>query len=378
MCMNTARLLSNPVRPASAVAAATALVSLALVPAAFAAGSSTTVSGTVVSPTNGMQIVAAGEMGVVKRVTVSRTGAFSLRLPRRQVGSLGLVVINADRSSGGQILLATNARRGYVRMTGRTGSIGRVVLRPGFATVAQDLRRPQYSKRSSVPLTRSGRPAAASSILKAIFAPKPKIIATCVRRYWEETAEGDGFELIDNLYRQVWGWNNMTQAQFDAITLRPTWLFWLKNSPRETIAKGFFVKSPECANDGEYTWKRMYGWNWLNVTNFVSLNEPVDEGGLILRSVMWKYQTFTFAPGSYSAQLTAPDGKKYVLVTRDPTRTTDVSTLPAGWTMSPTYTLGRELKVELFGKETENFRTSNGDSFQGPMPAGFDLSQYAQ
>ena len=67
-----------------------------------------------------------------------------------------------------------------------------------------------------------------------------------------------------------------------------------------------------------------------------------------------------------------------VMVTREPTRTTDVSTLPAGWTMSPTYTLGRELKVELFGKETENFRTSNGDSFQGPMPPDFDLSQYAK
>ena len=261
-------------------------------------------------------------------------------------------------------------------MTARTGAIGRVLLRSGYATVARDLPHPQYSKRSSVPLTKSGRPAAASSILKAIFAPKPKIIATCVKRYWKE-GDGEGFELIDQLYRQVWGWNDMTQAQFDAITLRPTWLFWVKNSPREILARGFFVKSPECANDGEYTWKRMYGWNWLAVTNFVSLNQPVDDEGLLLRSVMWKYQTFTFAPGGHSAQITSPEGKKYVMVTRDGSRTTDASTLPSGWTMSPTYTLNRELKIELLGKETENFRTTNGDSFQGPLPAGFDLSQYA-
>ncbi len=260
-------------------------------------------------------------------------------------------------------------------MTARTGAIGRVLLRSGYATVARDLPRPQYSKRSSVPLTKSGRPAAVSSILKAIFAPKPKIIATCVRRYWKE-GDGEGFELIDQLYRQVWGWNDMTQAQFDAITLRPTWLFWVKNSPREILARGFFVKSPECANDGEYTWKRMYGWNWLAVTNFVSLNQPVDEGGLITRSVMWKYQTFTFAPGAHTNQLTSPEGKKYVMVTRDGSRTSDTSPLPSGWTVSPSYTINKTLTVELLGKETENYRTSNGDSFQGPLPADFNLADY--
>jgi hypothetical protein len=363
-------------RSVSIVAMATALASLALVPAASTASPSTNVSGSILKPKLGMKIVAAGATGAVARAAVSPTGAFSLRIPKSRVGSLGLVVINPDGSSGGQILLATHSRRGYVRMTARTGAIGRVLLRSGYATVARDLPHPQYSKRSSVPLTKSGRPAAASSILKAIFAPKPKIIATCVKRYWKE-GDGEGFELIDQLYRQVWGWNDMTQAQFDAITLRPTWLFWVKNSPREILARGFFVKSPECANDGEYTWKRMYGWNWLAVTNFVSLNQPVDDEGLLLRSVMWKYQTFTFAPGGHSAQITSPEGKKYVMVTRDGSRTTDASTLPSGWTMSPTYTLNRELKIELLGKETENFRTTNGDSFQGPLPAGFDLSQYA-
>ena len=362
-------------RSVSMIATATALASLALVPAAFAAGPSTTVSGTVVSPTAGMQIAAAGTIGEVARAAVSPTGAFSLRIPKSRVGSLGLIVINADGSSGGPILLATRSRRGYLRMTPRTGAIGRVLIRSGYATVARDLRRTQYSKRSSVPLTKSGRPAAASSILKAIFAPKGKVTDTCVRRYWAD-GEGEGFELIDQLYKQVWGWNDMTQAQFDEITLRPTWLFWVKNSPREILAKGFFVKSPECANDGEYTWKTMYGWNWLAVTNFVSLNQPVDEDGLITRSVMWKYQTFTFSPGGHTSQLTSPEGKKYVMVTRDGSRTSDTSTLPTGWTMSPLYPISIELKIELLGKETENFRTSNGDSFQGPMPAGFDLSQY--
>ena len=368
--MNGGRLLSL-------CALCCALAVLALAPVASAAATRT-VSGQVQKPEAGMLIAAVGPAGEIGRAKVGADGRFALKVPARKMATAGLLMLHPNGSNAGQVLLAKRSRRGFVRMTGSTRSLGSVRLQPGFATLARDLRGRQFSRRSSVPLTRSGRPAAISSLFKAVFAPKPKVIATCVRRYWEETEEGDGFELIDNLYRQVWGWNNMTQAQFDAITLRPTWIFWLKNSPRETIAKGFFVRSPECPNDGEYTWKRMYGWNWLNVTNFVSLNEPVDEGGLITRSVMWKYQTFTFAPGSYSSQLTAPDGKKYVMVTRDPTRTTDVSTLPAGWTMSPTYTLGRELKIELFGKETENFRTSNGDSFQGPMPAGFDLSQYAK
>jgi len=367
--MRTARLLSL-------CATSTALATLGLTPVASAT-STRTVTGVVAESEPGMHVAAVGPAGEVGRASVGASGRFSLRVPVSGIAHSGLLMLHADGSSAGQVLLSRRSRRGFVRMTRKTRTLGRVRLHRGFATLARDLRGHQFSRRSSVPLTRSGRPAAISTLFKVVFAPKGRITDRCVKRYWKE-GDGEGFELIDQLYRQVWGWNDMTQAEFDAITLRPTWLFWVKNSPRETLAKGFFIKSPECPNDGEYTWKSMYGWEWLAVTNFVSLNQPVDEGGLITRSVMWKYQTFTFAVGSHTAQLTSPDGKKYVMVTRDPTRTTDVSTLPAGWSVSPTYTLARELKIYLVGEETENFRTTNGDSFQGPMAEGFDLSQYAQ
>ena len=353
------------------------LVSLALAGSAFAATPTISVSGTV-SNSAGAKIAAVGPTGKVAIAPVRANGRFVLKVPRAKASSVGLLLIARDGGNGGPIVLARSGATGYVRLSATTRALGTIARGKGFATVTTTLPEGAFSKAGAVALKANGAPKVVPKVFAAVLRPKAPFTETCVNRYWvRDPADRDaGFELLDQMYKQVWGNASITDAQWDAITLPPTWLFWMKNSERQPLAKGSFLRSPECPADGQWSYSNLFGSEWLNLTNFKSLNQPVDEGGLLTMSIMWKYHQLNYTVGTKLHTLTAPDGKVYIEISRDPNRTSDTAPVPEGWTLSPEFTLTSPFTINLLGDAIPNYRLNNGDSYQGPMVNGFSLANY--
>ncbi|NBP86778.1 MAG: hypothetical protein EBU54_16985, partial [Mycobacteriaceae bacterium] len=345
---------------------------LAVAGSAFAATPTIRVSGTVTNGA-GARVAAVGPMGRVAVAAVGANGGFSLKVPRAKAPSVGLMLIARDGGDGGPIILARSGSTGYVRLSAATRALGTIARGKGFATVTAAMPEGSFSKAGAVALKANGAPKVVPKVFAAVLRPKGKVTDTCANHYWvRDPADRDsGFELLDQLYKQVWGNASITDAQWDAITLPPTWLFWMKNSERQPLAKGSFLRSPECPADGQWSYKNLFGSEWLNLTNFKSLNQPVDEGGLLTVSVMWKYHQLNYAVGTRLHTLTSPDGKVYIEISRDPNRTSDTAPVPTGWTLSPEFTLTSPFTINLLGDAIQNYRLNNGDSYQGPMDAGF-------
>lgn len=210
-----------------------------------------------------------------------------------------------------------------------------------------------------------------------LLRPKGTVTEECTSRYFTSTDVEAGFhELLDAQNAQTWGTQDVSEEQWNALTLPWDWKLWIKNTPRELMSRGVFLRSPGCPQDGQFTWKNMYDADWLNVADFKDMNTPVDPDGLINQTTMIKYHRLTYDAGSPVWYLTGPDGKRYLIATRDYDRTTDTPTLPAGWTISDVVTLTKPLQFDLMGDQIANLRTSNGDSFQGPMPDSLNLEEY--
>ena len=358
-------------------AAAAGLIGLAITGSALAAPPTIPVSGTIKNAA-GTRIAAVGPMGRVAIAPVRANGGFVLKVPRAKASSVGLMLITGRGGLGGPIILARSGSTGYVRLSTATRALGTIAKGKGFATVTAALPEGSFTRAGAVALTANGAPKVVPKVFAAVLRPKGKVTETCVNRYWvRDPADRDaGFELLDQLYKQVWGNASITQAHWDAITLPPTWVFWIKNSERQPLAKGAFLRSPECPADSQWSYRNFFGSEWLNLTNFKSLNQPVDEGGLLTVSVMWKYHQLNYAVGTKVHTLTAPDGKVYIEISRDPNRTSDTAPVPAGWTLSPEFTLTSAFTINLLGDAIQNYRLNNGDSYQGPMVAGFSLANY--
>ncbi|HAA10995.1 MAG TPA: hypothetical protein DCE41_04565, partial [Cytophagales bacterium] len=72
--------------------------------------------------------------------------------------------------------------------------------------------------------------------------------------------------------------------------------------------------------------------------------------------------------------LVNPGGEQFISLTRDASRTQEDATLPTQWAVHE-HTLTDTLQLDLFGV-VEVYRADNGDSFQGPLPADFDIEDY--
>ena len=354
-----------------------AIASLGVTCTALGAAPAIRVSGTVANGA-GTKVVAVGPAGKVVTTRVGPRGRFALNVPAGTASSYGLMVIDPAHGTAAPVVLARSGATGYVRLSASTRALGTITRGAGFAKVSAILPEGAFSKAGAVALKPGGGPRVVPKLFAAVLRPKGRVTATCVNRYWvrEPADRVSGFELLDQLYKQVWGNASITREQWDAITLPPTWLFWMKNSERELLATGGFLRSPECPADGQYSYKQLFGSEWLNLTNFKSLNQPVDEAGLITLSVMWKYHQLNYAVGAKVHTLTAPDGQVYIETSRDPQRTSDTAPLPPGWTQSQGYTVTTPFTVNLFGDAIANYRLNNGDSYQGPMVAGFTLAKY--
>lgn len=180
------------------------------------------------------------------------------------------------------------------------------------------------------------------------------------------------YEIFDLDTGAVWGTPEFTPEEFAALKLPEG---YLKNQPREaSVDSGQFARSPDCANDGEFTEEELFGKDFQHVVNLLSPGQPFDESGLLNGSQVFKYQRVEFLPGRDLYVLISPDGARYVRVSRDAVRSVETPTVPAGWSLT-SYLITENLTVELAGT-IDVLRADNQDSFQGPIAGDIALTDH--
>ncbi|MEQ8667704.1 MAG: hypothetical protein RIC12_00940 [Pirellulales bacterium] len=163
----------------------------------------------------------------------------------------------------------------------------------------------------------------------------------------------------------VWGNNDLTIEEYDALVLEPG---WLRNEPREGVPDtSRFLRTPGQPSDGEFVTQDMFGVEWLHQATVVSINGSLDPGGLLTSTTVNKYHEVTFFAGSVLTLLISPEDEAYGLISRDAERTNDVVTLPEGWGLEEVV-LPEELTFMLPEFTTVIRAANNQDSFQGPFP----------
>lgn len=359
------RIIAVPLAIAGLVAGSIAYAGAAPPPESVSPAVGDWVSGRIVDAQPGMQIAVVGEEGLLTRGSLDTDGRFRIAVERADKPGHALLLIKQDGSKYGPIFLAHTSRNAYPQMSARTGSLGNIALHRGYGEVKKQLAASEYSTEGSVRI-RNGRPVGVPLAFKAVLGKKGTVVDVCVDRPWPRPPgeQAEGYELIDQLYKEVWGNRIMTREEWDAIVLPPTWMFWIKNFPREVVATGEFLRTPTCPADNQWSYSEFFGHEFMNLTNFKSLNEPLNEEGTWTKSVMWKYHQLTYAVGAAVWYITDPEGTKYLIVSRDPNRTSENPVLMPGWSMSKRYTLTTELVYNLFGDDISNIRGDNGDSFQ--------------
>ncbi|MEO0323586.1 MAG: alpha/beta fold hydrolase [Myxococcota bacterium] len=182
----------------------------------------------------------------------------------------------------------------------------------------------------------------------------------------EGTREGpwvaSQLEIIDNATGMGWMALDMTRETYDALELSPG---WTRNVVDIEADVGEFLRSPDDP-EGVFTDASLFDHEWRHVVSVRTRGMAVDPEGLLSRVVVEKAHRLTYDPGRTVTVLTSPEGASYVLQTRDPERSSEVATIPEGWTLEEAPT-GDGLTV-LLPAEVTLLRGDNGDAFQGPLP----------
>ena len=182
--------------------------------------------------------------------------------------------------------------------------------------------------------------------------------------------EGAGYELINLVGREVWATRNWTPKSFADFSLPFFWFLWLKNDPRIPLADdGSFLKSPGCT-EGHYNYMRAFGKNFFQVVRLISVNNRVDDQGLIRRTELEKYHILRYSAGNSVNILYSPEGERFIAVSKS-LISSDSPILPLGWELKQ-YILTEEIQVELLGNVSV-MRMSNKDSYQGPLSDDINL-----
>ncbi len=181
-----------------------------------------------------------------------------------------------------------------------------------------------------------------------------------------------GFEVLQVISPseiKAWATPQITLEEYQALEVPQG---WIKNQPRESdFDASQFLRSPDGAEEGDYSSEEFFGYEWLHVATVVEVNIALDEGGLFSGTRVSKYHEVSFNPGSTVVVLVSPDKQAYFRIGRDALRTTDEFDLPEGWLLTE-IVAEEELVFDLFEGNLV-IRTSNEDSFQGPIPELLDL-----
>jgi hypothetical protein len=196
-------------------------------------------------------------------------------------------------------------------------------------------------------------------VLLLLLIPRPAMAAP-VHRVGHELLDARTFPTLI-----VWGNNELTIEEYDGLVLEPG---WLRNEPREGVPDAArFLRTPGQSSDGDFVTQDMFGVEWLHQATVVSINGPLDPGGLLTSTTVNKYHEVTFVAGSVLTLLISPEDEAYGLISRDAERTTDEVTLPEGWGLEEVV-LPEELTFMLPEFTTVIRAANNQDSFQGPFP----------
>jgi len=197
----------------------------------------------------------------------------------------------------------------------------------------------------------------------------------CVERppQFEQTdGERVGYELINFAGRQVWLTPDWSEEEFADFSFPASWAFWRKNDPRVGEADwNAFLRSPGCAEDGQYSYMSAFGRDFVQVVQFKSFKQPQFTGRLIQQVELEKHHVLRFDTGQSVRVLTNPAGERFILVARTLDHTVETPTLPDGWTVTQ-HLLDDDLHVDLVGR-VRVLRMDNKDSYQGPLPEDIDL-----
>lgn len=179
-----------------------------------------------------------------------------------------------------------------------------------------------------------------------------------------------GFEILQiQSPTSILVWINnepLTQEQYNAIALPQD---WRKNEPREGIAdSGRFLRSPDAAEEGEFTVNQHFGYEWLFNAEVIENNVPLpsNEEALLTGRYIAKYHEISFKAGRTLSVLVSPEGEEFVLISRDANRSTDTAVIPDGWQLLEK-TMLEDITLTL-PNPTLNIRAENNqDSWQGPV-----------
>ena len=177
---------------------------------------------------------------------------------------------------------------------------------------------------------------------------------------WRST----GFEIVDSAQGIAWMALDIDEAAYLALELPPGWTL---NERDLDASFGDFLRSPGAAADGTFEDVDLYGHGWRHVATLSDRGRPFDDAGLLISTRVDKHHRLTHEPGRNLTSIRSPEGDHYLRVTRDPDRTGDPPTLPAGWTLHTREPA--EPTVVVLGPSITLLRADNGDSFQGPVPA---------
>ncbi|MEL6830025.1 MAG: hypothetical protein AAFO63_07800 [Pseudomonadota bacterium] len=189
---------------------------------------------------------------------------------------------------------------------------------------------------------------------------------TCAEKETPGLSEAQaGFEFVDIGRREVWGTSDWTVDGFRQF--QPPWHkpLYFKNDPRLSFAdEGKIVRSPGCS-EGEFDTLHAFGREFRLVVRLVSFDHAGRGDSQLRLTRLEKYHELTYLGGRAVDVLYDPDGEQYIAVARTFERNDREFVLPDGWQLE-THILAEDFNLSLFGEVT-NIRTSNQDSFQGPL-----------
>jgi hypothetical protein len=194
-----------------------------------------------------------------------------------------------------------------------------------------------------------------------------EIAQRLIASYKKDSEPKLGFEIIQIIsFNEIITWKNvseMTVEEFEAIDLPSG---WLKNQPREGEADaGSFARSPGEQVDGPLIKREHFGYEWEHVATITEVNVAMDDQGLLSANTISKYHEITYNAWRLVNILVSPEGDRYIRVSRDEGRTSDIPTIPSDWVLvKEVFT--EQLNIQL-PNPTINIRADNEDSFQGPV-----------
>ena len=185
-----------------------------------------------------------------------------------------------------------------------------------------------------------------------------------------------GFELVEIIsFDSILVWMNddsISQEEFDTIQLVAG---WRKNEPRQGDPDGStFFRSPDATEEGVFTGKEIFGYQWLFNAQIMEQNVPLpgNDSALLTGRYIGKHHQVRFNAGRILTVLISPDGEEYVRVSRDANRATDIPLIPDTWQIEERE-IAEEVTIDL-PNPTLNIRAENNqDSFQGPV-SGLNLN----